>query len=491
MLGTRVTFSGLAREMQATSDRRIPSSPDQTTVPATSIILQAIEELQPNPRNARTHSRRKIKDLAAAIQAFGFVGAIIVDEKGRILAGHARHAAAKLLGMEAVPTLCVTNLNETQIRAFVLADNKLAERAGWNRELLAIELEELSIELPKLNADLSLTGFEPGEIDVLFAELAESNADPDDQLLAPTLGPTVSRHGDLWRLGKHRILCGDARDASNYVQLMAGERASMVFADPPYNVQIAGHVRGRGRVRHEEFAFASGEMTDAQYQEFLSTCLGAVASISRNGSIHFVCMDWRHIDTLMSVGRVIYGAMINLVVWNKTNPGQGSFYRSQHELIGVFRVGDAPHRNNIELGKFGHNRSNVWTYAGVNGFVAGRNELLASHPTPKPVSLVADAMRDCTARGELVLDPFIGSGTTILAAERIGRRAYGLEFEPAYVDVTICRWQTYTSSDAIREADGRTFDELAQERDQARKSAMSSTGDVATHQDPGNVPNDD
>jgi len=257
----------------------------------------------------------------------------------------------------------------------------------------------------------------------------------------------------------------------------------MAFTDPPYNVPIAGHVQGRGRVKHQEFACGSGEMSDAEFREFLLACLGPAAHVSRDGAVHFVCMDWRHIDILMAVARKIYGSMLNLVVWNKTNSGQGSFYRSQHELIGVFRVGETPHQNNVELGKHVRNRSNVWTYPGVNSFGAGRDETLAMHPTVKPVGLVADAMRDCTSKGDIILDPFLGSGTTVMAAEKIGRRCFGLEFEPAFVDVAIRRWQAYTSCDAILEGDGRTFDEITEERLKASEVPALSTSPTALSPD--------
>jgi DNA methylase len=238
----------------------------------------------------------------------------------------------------------------------------------------------------------------------------------------------------------------------------------MAFADPPYNVRVPGHVQGRGRVKHADFDFASGEMSDAEFRVFLETCLGHLASASSDGAVHFVCMDWRHIDVLLDVGRRIYGATLNVCVWVKTNPGQGSFYRSAHELIAVFRVGKTSHQNNVELGRHGRNRSNVWSYPGVSSFGAGRDDALAMHPPVKPVALVADAMRDCTTKGDLVLDPFLGSGTTIMAAEKIGRRCFGIEYEPAFVDVAIRRWQAYTNNDAVLEGDGRTFDEIAAER---------------------------
>jgi DNA modification methylase len=427
------------------------------------LVLRRVDDLRPNPRNARTHQKRKIRDLANEIKAVGFIGAIIIDETDMILAGHARHAAAKLLDLDTVPTITVRGLSEAKKRAFVLADNKFSERAGYNREILVQELQELAVILPDLDLDLSITGFELGEIDVLFDETGESKPEPED-VVPPTAGLSVTRRGEIWQLGKHRVLCGDARDPASFDRLMQNERAAMVMTDPPFNVAVQGHVQGRGRHKHAEFAFASGEMSDTEFRTFLTQCLRAAADVSRDGGLHYVFIDWRHVETLIGVGREVYGAMLNLVVWNKTNAGQGSFYRSQHELIGVFRVGEGAHQNNVELGRHGRSRSNVWTYAGVNSFGAGRDDALARHPTSKPAALVADAMRDCTSKGDLVLDPFLGSGTTIMAAEKVGRRCYGIEYEPGYVDVIVRRWQAYTRQDAVLLGDGRTFDEIATER---------------------------
>jgi len=446
-----------------------------TAAPPAIVANRPLDELRPNPNNARTHNKSQIKDLAKLIEVVGFIGAIIADETGMILAGHARYAAAKLIGMSTIPTICITGLNKALLATFALADNKFAERAGWNREIIAAEIAELSMLLPTLNLDISLTGFETGEIDVLLTDIGEEKSEPKDRLPE---GPAVTRFGDLWSLSKHRILCGDARKPADYTRLANDEQAAMVFGDPPYNVRIRGHVQGRGRVRHNEFAFASGEMSDIEYRTFLATCLEAATRVSRDGAIHYISMDWRHIDILISAGREIYGDMVNLIVWNKLSPAQGSFYRSQHELIGVFRVGKKSHQNNVELGKYGRNRSNVWTYSGVNSFGAGRDDLLAMHPTVKPVALIADAMRDCTSKGDLVLDPFLGSGTTVMAAEKIGRRCCGLEFEPAFVDVAIRRWQTYTRADAILEGDGRTFDQIALERLAGRESPPAAQNEA-------------
>ena len=398
-----------------------------------------IGALRPNPRNPRTHSRKQIRQIAASIRKFGFLNPVIVDDANMVLAGHGRLEAARLEGLTHVPIIRFDHLTEAQKRAYVIADNKIAEQAGWDREILAIELGELIDLLPAEGFDVSLTGFETAEIDLLLADMAASRPEPED-ILPPLPRNPITRRGDLWLLGKHRLLCGDAREAGDFARLMEGASAAAVFCDPPYNLRVSA-IGGRGRVRHPEFAFASGEMSPAQFRKFLLATLGNGVRVSAEGAVHFVCMDWRHIGDLIDVGRELYGDMLNLVVWNKSNAGQGSFYRSQHELIGVFRVGGDPHRNNVELGRFGRNRSNVWTYAGVNTFGRGRMEALAAHPTVKPVALVADALLDCTARGDVVLDQFAGSGTTILAAEKVGRIGFGIEYEPRYVDVAIKRWQ--------------------------------------------------
>lgn len=421
-----------------------------------------VGSLRANPRNARAHSKKQIRQIAESICKFGFLNPLIVDDAGLVLAGHGRLEAARLIGMTTVPVLRFAHLTPAQKRAYVLADNRIAEQAGWDRELLALELGELADLLPAEGLDVTLTGFDAAEVDLLLADMAESRNDPDDAL-PPLPRRATSQLGDLWALGKHRLLCGDARNRADVSRLMAGAAAAAAFTDPPYNLRVAA-IGGRGRIRHPEFAFASGEMTSEQFRQFLAETLVNGVRASAPGAVHYVCIDWRHVDALIAVGRNLYGEMLNLVVWNKTTPGQGSFYRSQHELICVFRVGGEPHRNNVELGRFGRNRSNVWTYPGANTFGKGRMETLAAHPTVKPVALVADALLDCTIRGDTVLDQFAGSGTTILAAEKVGRVAYALECEPRYVDVAIKRWRKSTKRDAILLGDGRTFEEIADAR---------------------------
>jgi DNA modification methylase len=380
--------------------------------------LIAISALKSNTRNTRTHSKKQIRQIAGSITAFGFLVPILIDDDNVIIAGHGRYSAAVLLGLQEVPVIRVVGLSEAKRRAFALADNKIAQNAGWDREQLAIEIPELTDLLIAEGLDISILGFEPAEIDQLQTDFEAEASDPQDSIEPNWFEmAAVSKPGDLWQLGNHRLMCADARCGDDVCALMAGCRADMGFLDPPYNLSIAGVV-GRGKTKHNEFAMASGEMSSPDFVRFLGTVLDAAAAASRDGAVHFVCMDWRHIGELLEAAKSIYGATLNLVVWAKTNAGQGSFYRSAHELIGVFRVGESAHLNNIELGRHGRSRSNVWHYAGVNAFRAGRMDELRSHPTAKPVALVADAIKDCTRRGDIVLDTFAGSGTTIMAAER-------------------------------------------------------------------------
>jgi DNA modification methylase len=424
----------------------------------------AIDKLTPNGRNARTHSRKQIRQIADSITAFGFVVPLLIDDDGVIIAGHGRYAAAKLLDLKQVPAIKVQGLSEAKRRALALADNKIGENAGWDRERLAIELPALAEILVVEGLDVSITGFSPVEIDQLTVDFEEDASDPDDAIDPKwTTAAPVSKPGDLWVLGSHRLLCGDARNADHVARLMGGAHAAMAFLDPPYNVRVRDIV-GRGQVKHAEFAMASGELSRSDFVGFLKSTLAQAAAVSRDGAVHYVCMDWRHIGELIEAGEMVYGEMLNLAVWVKSNAGQGSFYRSQHELIGVFRVGQVAHLNNVELGRHGRSRSNVWHYAGINTFRAGRLDELQSHPTVKPVALVADAMRDCSRRGDIVLDLFGGSGTTLLAAERVGRRAYTLEIEPRFVDVAIKRWQAFSGKDAVCAESGLSFDEIASTR---------------------------
>jgi DNA modification methylase len=384
-----------------------------------------IEQIRPNAKNTRTHSKKQIRQIANSIHKLGFGSPVLVDEYYVLIAGHGRLEAARSLAMTSIPAIILGGLSEGKKRALMLADNRIAQSAGWDRERLSIELAALPEILIQEGIDVGVTGFEPAEIDLLHMDFEDGASDPAEDIPNDCLrGPPVTQTGDLWFLGKHRVLCGDARSSSDLACLVDGERAHVAFLDPPYNVAVRTVV-GRGKAKHPEFAMASGEMSRDEFTDFLIAALGAAATVSTDGAVHFVCMDWRHVEQLVAAGRSIYGAMLNLIAWVKTNAGQGSFYRSQHELIGAFRVGTLPHLNTVELGRHGRNRSNVWHYAGANTFRAGRMEDLHAHPTVKPIALIADAIRDCTLRNQIVLDTFCGSGATLLAAERIGCDAFG------------------------------------------------------------------
>ena len=425
-------------------------------------------KLKPRPTNPRTHTPRQIKQIAASIQEFGFINPVLIDGADGIVAGHARVEAAVSVGMTDVPTVRVDHLSPAQIRAYVIADNRLAEKAGWDRNLLALELQELSVEP---NFDVTVTGFDTAEIDILISEASDFELDEAD--IVPEVDrsvPAVSRLGDLWQIGEHFLLCGDALKPESYERLLRGKRAQMVFTDPPYNVRIAGNVSGLGKVKHREFAMASGEMTQREFTNFLKRALSNLADFSIDGAIHFVCMDWRHLRELADAADEVYDEFKNLCVWSKSNAGMGSLYRSAHELIFVYKHGRAKHINNVELGRFGRNRTNIWPYPSMSSFGKDRDTALAGHPTTKPLALVSDAILDCSKRGGIVLDAFAGSGTTLLAAEKTGRRGYGIELDPHYADVVIQRFNDLHGLKATHLDSKLSFDRLRNERTELRTS---------------------
>src|ERR1700730_8643643 len=411
------------------------------------IVYRRIDTLQPDPSNPRRHSKKQIGQIAESIKVFGFIVPILIDRDGKTIAGHGRVLAARALGMTKVPTVCLDHLNPAQARVFMIADNKLTENAAWDDQLLAQQFKDLS--LLGLDFSLEVTGFEMGEIDLRIASLDDmpgQGDDPADVLLETPAGPPVGKIGDLWLLGRNRLLCGSALDTGAFTALMGEERAAMVFTAPPYNVRIDGHASGLGAIHHRPFTMGSGEMSQAEFTAFLARSCRNFAAFSAAGSLHYICMDWRHLEELLAAGREAYGELKNLCVWVKDNAGMGSLYRSQHELVFIFKHGRNGQRNNVQLGQFGRNRTNVWQYRRASSFARCGEEgnLLALHPTVKPVAMVADAILDCSARGDIVLDAFLGSGTTVIAAERTGRRCYGLELDPAYVDTALRRSHALT-----------------------------------------------
>lgn len=435
-----------------------------------------VTDLRPHAKNARTHSSKQLHQLAKSIETFGFTVPILIDDTDVILAGHGRVEAAKRMGIQKVPTILISDLTEGQKRAYIIADNRLAQLSGWDADLLTDELAALAGQSDTLNFDIEATGFDWGEIDILIAGgdredkgrskilgkiKHKKKPGPEDQIVTPDgeRAPQCAP-GTLWILGEHRLFVGDSTDSASYAKLLQAEdgsreQADLVFTDPPFNVPIAGHVSGLGAIQHREFAMASGEMSQTQFIRFLNTVFGRMVNVSRDGAIHFICMDWRHVAEVLEASKGVYAELLNLCVWNKDNGGMGSLYRSKHELVFVQKVGSASHINHIQLGAKGRYRTNVWDYPGVNSF-SGRSDL-ELHPTVKPVALIADAIRDCSNRNSIVLDPFGGSGSTLIAAERTSRRARLIEIDPVYADTIVKRWQALTGRNASNASSGAAF----------------------------------
>lgn len=424
----------------------------------------ALDKLRPYPGNPRTHSKKQVQQIAASIQRFGFTSPLLVSDDLEIIAGCGRLLAARQLGMGSVPVIRLAHLDETERRAYVLADNQLALKAGWDKELLAIELGGLI----ELDFDLSVIGFEASEVEIILGEAADADpkmADEREDAVRPLDAVAVTQPGDIWLLGAHRLICGDARSPEVYDALLSSEEVGLIFTDPPYNVPIARNVSGRGEVRHGDFVMATGEMNREEFTQFLEDALGAAVRHCRDGVIAYVCMDWRHMLELQVAGEQVFSELKNVCIWNKGIGGQGSFYRSQHELVFVFKVGNSPHINNFGLGGGGRYRTNVWDYAGANGFSTnGRTGDLALHPTVKPVAMIKDAILDCSRRGDIVLDAFAGSGSVMAAAQKTGRKARMIEYDPRYCDVIVQRYEQLTGKQAVLQATGQTSEDVAAER---------------------------
>jgi 16S rRNA G966 N2-methylase RsmD len=432
--------------------------------------LVPIANLKPLGRETRKHPPQQVHKLAASLDRFGFVLPILTDPELRVVAGWGLVLAGRQLGLTEVPAISLTDLSEPEMRALRLALNRIAEDAAWDRDALAVEISEILELAPTI--DLELSGLEMGEIDFL---LDGDGRDEEDELspIEATSAP-VSRPDDLWILDEHLVYCGDALRPESYVRVMGTEKADMVFADSPYNVRIKGNVSGLGAVKHADFAMASGELSSAEFEAFLKTSLGHAAQSSRDGAIHFACIDWRHIPEILAAGKETYSEHINLCIWCKSNAGMGSLYRSQHELIFVFKVGKRPHTNNVALGRYGRHRTNVWDYVSQNALNGTAKSKLALHPTVKPVAMIADAIRDCSNRGDVILDPFGGAGTALIAAERTGRRARVIELDPQFVDISIERWQRLTGGIALHVDTGQPFPRSPGTGAAPRKSARST-----------------
>jgi DNA modification methylase len=430
----------------------------------TTNVQPKIENVQtssliPNPRNVRTHTDRQISQIAVSIERFGWLVPIVVGDDNMIAAGHGRWLAAKQLKLAEVPVIRAQFLTDTDRRAFALAENRIADLSGWDDKLLADELNILF----EHGYELEITGFSTADLDFSLPEDIAPEEAEEVELHNPDTA-LVSRVGDLWLVGPHRLLCGDACLAASWEALLTHERAALVFADPPYNVKIDGFVSGNGKNRHREFVMGAGEMSPPEFTAFLRAIFRNCVRFSKTGSIHYHCMDWRHTRELLDAADGVYSEHKQLVVWKKDNGGQGAFYRSQHELVFVFKSGKAKHTNNFGLGETGRYRTNVVEYAGANTFRKGRDADLAAHSTVKPTALVADFILDCSNRGDLVVDPCLGSGTTLIAAHRTGRRGAGIELDPGYADTALRRLSLATGIEPVLAGDGRTFDEVSADR---------------------------
>ena len=421
------------------------------------VEFRSVDQIAGNKRNARTHSKQQIAQIAASISEFGFTNPILVDADDKIVAGHGRYEASKLLNLARVPTIRLDHLSPEQIRAYMIADNRLAQLAGWDEDILKLEFTDL--ENLDLDFDLEITGFDHADIDILIGPDSMAADDPADQVPPPT-GLAVTQPRDVWQIGEHLLVCGDAKDNNAYAGLLGDQKAQMIFTDPPYNVPIAGHVSGLGKHTHREFAEASGEMSPEEFTDFLTQITRQLANWSEDGSMHFICMDWKHMGELLAAGSVSYTSFNNLCVWAKTNGGMGSLYRSRHELVFLFKNGNKPHINNVELGKHGRYRTNIWEYAGANAFGSSRDDDLSMHPTVKPTAMIADAIRDCSHRHHIILDPFGGSGSTMVAAERTNRKARLIELDPHYCDTIIKRMEKVYGLKAVLQSSGEEFAEV-------------------------------
>jgi DNA modification methylase len=431
----------------------------------------AIDSLTPYEGNPRKHPEKQIIKLMPSLREFGVAMPILIDVHNVVIAGHAVLEAAKRLGIKNVPVLVADQWSSAQVRAYRLSANRLAELSHWDDALLKIELAAI-IEFDEI--PFEILGWETGEADLIqSADDPSASEDPAD-VVPEVGGEAVTKPGDLWYLGKHRLLCASSLEPANWAMLMDGAVAAMAFTDAPYNVPISGHVSGLGKKKHAEFQMASGEMSQPEFTGFLTKAVEEMAANLLDGAVFVFFMDWRHLSETLEALAANDLPLINLCVWNKNNGGMGSLYRSKHELAFIAKKGRAPHTNNVELGRHGRYRTNVWDYAGVNSFGRNRDADLADHPTVKPVALVADAIRDVTNPGDLVIDGFMGSGTTILAAERTKRVAAGIDIEPGYIDVAIRRWEAMTGLEATLADTDETFAEVA-----ARRLAEAETAPEA------------
>ena len=430
------------------------------------VTRRPVGDLKPYPKNARRHSRKQLRKIAESLQRFGWTNPILIDENGMVLAGHGRLEAAQMLGWEFVETICLAGFSEEEKRAYILADNRIAEEAGWDRDLLAIEFSTLIED----GFEVELTGFDTIEIDRVLGFDVPSDPDEERVDLPDGSEVAVSRPGDVWTVGDQTLINGNARDPAAYRQMLGDERAQMIFTDPPYGGSIAGYLPGKGKAKHREFVEGSAnESGNAFVEGFLLPAFERIAENAEDGAIAYVCCDWRHLREFLDATDAAFTELKNIICWVKTNASLGGFLRSQHELILACKVKPGKHINNSSMITGGRHRSNVWTMPGANTFRKGRLEDLAAHSTVKPRKLVSDAILDCSRPGGLILDPCLGSGTTLLSAAATGRRGRGIELDPLYVDVSVRRLEAELGVAAVHSS-GDTFQSIAEQRAPAKEA---------------------
>lgn len=428
-----------------------------------------LDQLKDAERRARRTSPGQLERVTRTVAQFGFLKPVLITSSGEIVDGHILVEVARRMRLPDMECAIIDHLSEDEIRMARIALNRIAETGEWDLDTLSLELEELNLS----GLDLSLSGFEPVELDAILHS-GSTMASLDERVPAPPK-VAVSQLGDLWIMGEHRLLCGDCLDARNYQHVLGSRRIDCVFSDPPYNIKIEGVVSGLGKTKHKDFAMGVGEMSDDSFRSFLADYLKLCKAHASEGAVIFACMDWRQIDLLLFAGRDAGLHRINKAIWNKGSGGMGGLYRSAYEEVAVFCTATSGATNNVELGRHGRNRTNVWTYPGANQRGSSAGKALGDHPTPKPVELVADAIQDVTRRGELVFDPFMGSGTTLVAAQAVGRTCYGLELDPSYVDVAILRWEKMTGRKAVHAELGKSFSEVGAERLNMEESQSIAT----------------
>lgn len=418
----------------------------------------AVSDIRPYQNNSKQHSEKQVQQIAQSIQQFGFNNPLLIDADGEIIAGHGRYLAAKLLKLESVPVIRLEHLSNSQKRAFRIADNKISENGGgWDLELLKVELKDL-----ELNADfdIQITGFDTIDVDVMLSEKPQKAKTTDKENAVPYISDdeVITVTGDLWLIGDHRLLCGSSLDEKNYEILMDGNLADIVSQDPPYNLSSKS-IGSSGKTKHADFQMAAGEMTPTEFTKFLTDNFALCSKYAKKTALSYQWMDWRHCREILDAGEKSFGALVNLCVWKKPTGGMGKLYRSQHELCFVFSNGDKHYIDNVELGKHGRYRTNCWEYGAVGGFGAHKNDLKL-HPTVKPYEMIKDILLDASPRNGIVLDTFMGSGTSLIAAQKAKRVCYGMELEPKYVDTALRRMLDLFGIDAIHAKSGLTYSTL-------------------------------